>query len=86
MIVGCVSNGGDDDNDDGTRTQEIQLSEVPAAVTQGFQRDFPGATIEEVERETYPDGTIHYEFEYKDSAGKEHDVEYNASGEQLDEH
>ena len=34
-----------------------------------------GMKIAEVKKETYHDGTVHYELEYKDAAGVEHDGE-----------
>jgi hypothetical protein len=72
--------------DEGKKEEHIKPEQVPAKVMDAFKKDFPGAKIEEVEKETYADGTVHYEFGFKDAAGKEHEVEYNADGEQLDEH
>ncbi len=68
------------------RHAKISLGELPAEVRKGFERDFPGARITEAEKETYADGTIHYEIEYTAADGKDADVEYSASGEQLDAH
>ena len=72
--------------DDDAKTETIQASQVPAKVMEAFKRDFPAATIGEIEKETYKDGTVHYEFEFKDKDGKEHEVEYNTDGEKLDDH
>ncbi len=75
-----------DKDDDGTKEVEIKFSELPAKVAEGFKKDFPGAEVEEVKKETYKDGTIHYEIEFKDKDGKEHEVEYNTDGEKLEDH
>jgi uncharacterized membrane protein YkoI len=85
LTTGCASNGKDDDGE-GTSEQTITADQVPAAVSQAFQRAHPGATVMKVEKETYKDGTVHYEYEFKGADGKEQEVEFNASGEQLDEH
>jgi uncharacterized protein YcfL len=87
VAVGCESMKKKEHEDHGDTTEaKIAMSEVPAAVSAAFAKDHPGVTASEVTKETYKDGTVHYEFEWKDSAGKEHDVEYSAEGEQLDAH
>jgi uncharacterized protein YcfL len=88
MVVGCESMKKHEGEHAAKETTEatIAMSEVPAAVSAAFAKDYPGVTATEVVKETYKDGTVHYEFEYKDAAGKEHDVEYSATGEKLDKH
>jgi uncharacterized membrane protein YkoI len=68
------------------KTVQIEQSQVPAKVMTAFQEDHPNVKLEKAKKETYADGTVHYEFEWKDTAGKEHEVEYSADGEQLDKH
>lgn len=70
----------------GAHSAVIPSNEVPANVMAGFTKAFPDASIEKVEKETYRDGTIHYEFEYKTKDGKEHEVELNDEGAVLDKH
>ncbi len=82
ISAGCKSGGGGD----GTRHEDISPSALPQAVRDGFDKAHPGATIKEVEKETYADGTVHYEIEYRDANGKEHDVELNTDGEVLEAH
>jgi hypothetical protein len=82
VTIGCKHMDADADATSAT----IALTDVPAGVRQGFDKDHPGVTIRKVEKETYKDGTVHYEFEFVDASGKEQDVEYNAEGEQLDKH
>ena len=81
--VGCKSAGGHDDDE---KHEKIAETALPQAVRDGFAKAYPGATIAEVERETYADGTVHYEIGYRGSDGKEHDVELSADGEVLDKH
>lgn len=71
---------------DDAKTVEITRDQVPAKVLASFEKAFPGVTIAEIKQETYADGTVHYEFEYKDKTGKELEVELNAEGEVLEDH
>jgi hypothetical protein len=71
---------------DGTKHEDVKVDDLPAKVRAAFDKDFPDAKITEVEKETYKDGIVHYEIEYKDKDGKEHDVEYSADGEKLEKH
>jgi len=75
-----------DHDDDESKSEEIKVGDLPAKVSSAFAKDFPGAKIEEVGKETYKDGTIHYEIEFTDKAGEEHEIEYNVEGEKLDDH
>ena len=83
ITVGCKSSGGGHDDE---KHEKISESALPQPVRDGFTKAYPGAKIEEVEKETYPDGTVHYEIGYRGADGKEHDVELNAEGEVLDKH
>ena len=89
---GCQSNGSDrhDDDDDhgmGRPTEVmVQMSDVPANVRQAFERQFPSARVKEIEKETYPNGTVHWGFEFVNKDGKEMEVEFDADGERLDPH
>ena len=99
-LLGCQSNknhqGHDDyakhdakhghgDHDDATEVT-IRMDEVPAAVRQSFEREFPGAKLHEVERETYRSGTVHYCFDFTTREGKKMEVEFSSDGERLPEH
>ncbi|HYO07355.1 MAG TPA: hypothetical protein VER17_00150 [Tepidisphaeraceae bacterium] len=88
-VTGCAGPSkqeGDDADSRETKEVEIRQDQLPAAVRAGFQRDYPNAKIDEAKKETYANGTIHYEIEFKDAAGKEQETEYTAEGERLDEH
>jgi uncharacterized membrane protein YkoI len=65
---------------------DIDKSALPDAVKSGFAKAYPGATITKAEKETYKDGKVHYEVEYKTADGKEGDVELDANGNVLPEH
>ncbi len=65
----------------------LPQSDLPAAVRAGFERTFPQATLHEVEKETYRDGTVHWELEFVTRDGKKMEKEFDAAGELLpDEH
>jgi hypothetical protein len=86
-LGGCKSMGDKEDREEGgAKHVDIPADQLPQAVRDGFAKAFPGATIKEAEKETYPDGTVHYEIEYTGADGKEHDAEFSAEGEQLDKH
>ena len=69
-----------------TTHAKIAAADLPSAVRKGFERDHAGAKITSAEKETYADGTVHWEIEYTDAAGKSADVEYTSDGEQLEKH
>ena len=82
-MTGCKSMHGDDD---GETEVKIAMTDVPQNVRQAFERDHPGVTVKTVERETYKDGTVHYEFEFTDASGKKSEIEYSADGVKLEDH
>jgi hypothetical protein len=85
-ITGCQMNHDREDRDDeGESEMKIQASEAPAAARDAFNREHPGAKITSVEKETYADGTAHYEFEFTDASCKKGDAEYDASGKKAHE-
>lgn len=93
VIVGCTQSGGGGAGGSAaatrpaqTKHEDIAPAALPKAVRDGFAKAFPGATIKEAEKETYPDGTVHYEIGYVGADGKQHDVEFNTDGESLDKH
>lgn len=76
--AGCKSSNGDAEGQE-VKLDPVSMTDVPTLVRDAFKRDHPNAQVKEVEKETYPDGTVHYEFEYVEN-GKEGDVEYTAAG------
>ncbi|HEV7299910.1 MAG TPA: PepSY-like domain-containing protein [Tepidisphaeraceae bacterium] len=66
------------------KSEKIKAEDLPAKVMTAFKNLYPNATITEVEKET-KDGKVEYEIEFKDADGKEHDVEFNAEGEKIDD-
>jgi hypothetical protein len=64
----------------------VTLDQVPDNVKAAYQRDFPNTPAIKIEKETYKDGTVQYEFKYMDKEGKKQEVEYNPAGEKLEEH
>lgn len=90
--LGACQSNGDKQHDDGHgKTSEavetrINMNEVPDNVRQAFERQFPHARVSAVNKETYPNGTVHYEFEFVNKDGKKMDVEFDADGERLPEH
>ncbi|HEY0009787.1 MAG TPA: hypothetical protein VGB55_13750 [Tepidisphaeraceae bacterium] len=80
---------GHHDHDHGSgkaKSTDIAQKDVPAAVMKGFNGAYPGATISQVEKEVYPDGTVHYEFDFKTADGKKMEIELNDEGEVLEGH
>ena len=67
----------------GAKTVEIDPVQLPANFRVNFDKAYPGATITAVEKETYPDGTVHYELEFTTQHGVEKELEFSADGEEL---
>jgi len=74
----------DHDDEDGTEV-EIEFKDLPKAVQDSFQKEFAGAKMVEVVKETYPDGSVNFGIEFIDKAGKKHEAEYDADGKKLEE-
>lgn len=72
-MIGCA----------GTKTVDIEPNQLPATFRVNFDKAYPGATITSVEKETYPDGTVHYELEFTTQHGVEKELEFSATGEEL---
>src|SRR5437016_2000163 len=68
-----------------TSEMVVPADSVPQPARDAFAREFPGATIKKVEKETYKNGDVHYEFNYSDKAGKSGEVEYDAGGKRMHE-
>ena len=81
VLGGCNASSKSKADQDG-----IPIDQVPPAVQAAFDKAYPGAKIKEIERETYKDGTVHYEYSFTDAAGKAQEVELNEEGDVLDEH
>src|SRR5688572_8033896 len=87
LAAGCKSDG-DDDHEHGTAEATeavIQQDDVPDRVSSAFKKAFPNASVNKVSKETYKDGTVHYEYEFTEN-GKKREVEFDANGELLEKH
>jgi hypothetical protein len=62
--------------------QEIKKAELPAAVKQAVEKEFPKAELDEVEKVTYPGNKTDYEMEVEIGKQK-YEVLYSADGKQL---
>jgi len=69
-----------------TAQAKVSGTSAPATVTSAFQKDHPNSMIKKVQKQTYPNGVVHYEFTFVDDNGHQQTVEYSAAGEQLPEH
>ena len=85
LVVGCAKDQ-EGSKEAGEKVVQIEQSQVPANVMAAFKKDHPNVTLTKAKKETYANGTIHYELEWKDAAGKEHEAEYSAEGEKLEAH
>ena len=81
--------GAKDDNKDESEDSKyapITAAELPPAVAAAFAKAYPGVTAEKIKKETYKDGNVHYEFEFKGKDGKDAEVHFASDGEQLEAH
>lgn len=74
-LAGCATGG-----------KQEHAARLPAEVKAGFDKAYPGATIQEVEKETYKDGTVHWEVKFTDKSGKTQEIELDSAGKVLGEH
>lgn len=81
-IAGCQKHKHDDHDHGG----HITMNEVPQKVRDGFRTAYPNATVKEIEKEVYPDGTVHYEFKFAGPDGKDKEVEFDKDGKELAPH
>jgi PBP1b-binding outer membrane lipoprotein LpoB len=95
LIVGCSQQSGGGGGsaakaankpDSEAKPTKVQTGSAPANVTAAFQKDHANTMIKKVEKETYANGTVHYEFTYIDASGRTQTAEYSADGEELPEH
>ena len=56
---------------------------LPGRVKSAFAREFPGATIDDVEKQTHPDGVIHWEVRYRTPSGERRAAEFDTDGKLL---
>jgi hypothetical protein len=83
-MVGCQKHKHDHDEHDAGAN--ITMNEVPQKVRDGFRTAYPKATVKDIEKEVYPDGTVHYEFSFTGADGKEKEVEFDKDGKELAPH
>jgi uncharacterized membrane protein YkoI len=73
--------GEDHEHDD----DHIKYDDLPAAVKEAFERDYPGAKVKSCEKETDDDAVV-YEIKFKDKDGKKQKARYNDTGEKVADH
>jgi hypothetical protein len=85
-VTGCRNVGHEEGQDLDRTVQRIALEDVPQPVRAGLEKEFPSARIQKVKKETYANGTVHYEFELIGADGKRMEVELDEDGEVLEAH
>ncbi len=58
---------------------------VPDTVMQAFYGSYPNATITQVQKEVFNDGTTRYAFKFRSTQGAEHEVRINPNGQTVAE-
>ena len=53
---------------------------LPGRVKSAFTREFHGATIQDVEKQTHADGEVHWELRFKDKDGSPRTAEFDTDG------
>jgi len=87
-VNGCKCGASKDDEKGELKAREevIEFAQAPAKVQESFQKTYPGATVRKAEKETYSNGTVHFEIEFTSADGKKQEVEIDNDGEVLPEH
>ena len=79
-VVGCKNN-----KEAGEKEVTVAQSEVPSAVRTAFMSAHPNVTVSKVERETMKNGTVAYEYKYKDATNMTHEAKYDSNGMMMKE-
>ena len=58
---------------------------LPGRVKSAFTREFHGATIQDVEKQTHADGEVHWEIRFKDEDGSPRTAEFDTDGKLVTE-
>jgi hypothetical protein len=58
----------------------LQQHDVPDAVMQSFYASYPNATIKEVHKEVFSDGTVRYAFKFRSVQGSEREIRLSPTG------
>ena len=66
--------------------ETLAQADAPPAVLASFEKAYPGAKVNKVEKESYANGDIHYEINYTGNDGKKHEVEMDSNGKILEDH
>jgi hypothetical protein len=59
---------------------KVPMSDVPQVVQAAFTKARPDAKVTQIERETYKNGAVHYNFGYVGADGRKSDVAFDAAG------
>lgn len=54
---------------------------LPGRVKAAFTREFPNVTVQDVQKQTHPDGAVHWEVRYRAKDGQTKSAEFDADGE-----
>jgi hypothetical protein len=74
-VVGCQNMNKDNDHE-----MAMSMNDAPMAARNAFNRDHPGTTPTAVKKEVEKDGSVRYEFKFKDANGKKQEAEYDMNG------
>jgi hypothetical protein len=70
-----------DSREEGPETvTKVAMTDVPQAVQDSFKRARPDAKVTNIDKETYKNGAVHYDFDYVGADGRKSDIEFDAAG------
>lgn len=67
------------------RDQDQDQDLLPGRVKSAFAREFPDATIQDTEKQTHPDGAVHWEIRYRTKDGRSATAEFDTAGKLVSE-
>ena len=75
LLVGCASKPE-------ATYQQLTMEQTPLSVRRGIEIAYPGATVRDVQRETYREnGVVHYQIKVTTARGETKDFELAEDGE-----
>ena len=68
----------------GGHVEDADQDFLPGRVKSAFIREFHGATIQDVEKQTHADGEVHWEIRFTDKDGAPRTAEFDTDGKLVD--
>jgi hypothetical protein len=80
VAAGCMSSKQKQVTPEKPLVVHMEQHDVPDTVMQSFYSTYPNATIREVNKEVFSDGTVRYVFKFRSVQGGEREARFSSTG------